>query len=135
MKKYSAEELNALSKEELLALLLQTQEQNVFFMEQIATMQAQRFGRKTERLECMGQDCLFNEAEVEAENDTDEPEADEITYIRKKRTPGKLDEMLKGLSSRIENHELSQEKLDEIFGKDGWKRLPDDVYPGVPSRN
>ena len=67
MKKYSAEELNALSKEELLTLLLQTQEQNAFFMEQIATMQAQRFGRKTERLECMGQDCLFNEAEVEAE--------------------------------------------------------------------
>ena len=79
MKKYSAEELNALSKEELLALLLQTQEQNAFFMEQIATMQAQKFGRKTERLECMGQDCLFNEAEAEAENDTDEPDAEEIT--------------------------------------------------------
>ena len=128
MKKYSAEELNALSKEELLALLLQTQEQNAFFMEQIATMQAQKFGRKTERLECMGQDCLFNEAEVEAENDTDEPDAEEITYTRKKRTPGKLDEMLKGLPSRIENHELHQEELEEIFGEGGWKRLPDDVF-------
>ena len=128
MKKYSAEELNALDKEELMALLLQAQEQNTFFMEQIATMQAQRFGRKTERLECMGQDSLFNEAEAESENDTDEPEAEEITYTRKKRTPGKLDEMLKGLPSRIENHELPQEELEEIFGEGGWKRLPDDVY-------
>ena len=128
MKKYSAEELNALSKEELLVLLLQTQEQNAFFMEQIANMQAQRFGRKTERLECIGQDCLFNEAEAESENDTDEPETEEITYTRKKRTPGKLDEMLKGLPSRIENHELSQKELNEIFGEGGWKRLPDDVY-------
>jgi len=36
--------------------------------------------------------------------------------------------MLKGLPSRIENYELPQEELEEIFGEGGWKRLPDDVY-------
>ena len=39
---------------------MQTQRQNALFMEQIATMQAQRFGRKTERLECLGQGNIFN---------------------------------------------------------------------------
>jgi transposase len=128
MKQYTAEELNALSKEEVVALLIQTQKQNALFMEQIATMQAQRFGRKTERLECLGQLSCFNEAEIEAAKDTDEPETEEISYTRKKRTPGKLDEMLKGLPSRVENHELSEEELTELFGTNGWKRLPDEVY-------
>ena len=44
MKQYTAEELNALSKEEIVALLIQTQKQNALFMELIATMQSQCFG-------------------------------------------------------------------------------------------
>ena len=36
--------------------------------------------------------------------------------------------MLKGIPFRTENHELSDEELTEIFGENGWKRLPDDVY-------
>ena len=82
MKQYTAEELNAMKKEEIVALLMQTQRQNALFMEQIATIQAQRFGRKTERLECLGQGSIFNEAEAESEKDTDEPETEEISYTR-----------------------------------------------------
>lgn len=128
MKQYTAEELNALSREEIVALLMQTQKQNALFMEPIATMQAQRFRCKTERMECLGQESFFNEAEAEAEKDTDEPETEEISYTRTKRKPGKLDEMPKGLPSRTENHELSVEELTEVFGENGWKRLPDDIY-------
>lgn len=131
MKQYTVEELNKLSKEQIVALLMQSQRQNALFMEQIATMQSQRFGRKTERLECLGQMSIFNEAEVEAEKDTDEPETEEVTRTtrtRKKRKPGKLDEMLKGLPLRTETHELSEEELTKIFGDKGWKRLPDEVY-------
>mgnify|MGYP002857279696 CR=1 FL=1 len=131
MKQHTAEELNKLSKEEIVALLMQVEKQNALFMEQIATMQSQRFGRKTERLECLGQESLegfFNEAEAEAEKDTDEPETEEVTYTRTKRKPGKLDEMLKGLPSRTENHELTDKELIDIFGENGWKRLPDDIY-------
>lgn len=133
MKQYSAEELNKLSKEDVVALLMQSQKQLALFMEQVATMQSQRFGRKTERLECLGQTSFFNEAEAEAKKDTDEPETEEpeteeIGYTRKKRQPGKLDEMLKGLPVRIENHELTAEELTEVFGENGWKRLPDETY-------
>ena len=128
MKQHTAEELNKLSKEEIVALLMQAEKQNTLFMEQIATMQSQRFGRKTERLECLGQESIFNEAEAEAEKDTDDPETEEVSYTRTKRKPGKLDEMLKGLPARTENHELTNEELIEIFGEKGWKRLPDDIY-------
>ncbi len=103
MKQYTAEELNKMNKEDVIALLLQAQNQNALFWEQIATMQSQRFGRKTEKLEALvGQLGMFNEAESEAEkcpegNEADEPETEEITYTRNKKKPGTLDEMLKGL--------------------------------------
>ena len=54
MKQYTAEELSKLNKEDVIALLLQAQKQNALFMEQISVMQAQRFGRKTEKLETAG---------------------------------------------------------------------------------
>ena len=67
--------------------------------------------------------------EAEAEKDTDEPEEIEtVSYTRTKRKPGKLDETLKGLPKRTVNHELTNEELTEIFGENGWKRLPDDIY-------
>lgn len=134
MKRHTVEELNALSREEMVALLMQLENQNALFAEQLATMQAQRFGRKSERLsEIAGQTTVFNEAEAEAEKATEEPETAEpetetITYTRNKKTPGTLDEMLKGIPTREERHELSEEELTEIFGKDGWKQLPDEVY-------
>ena len=132
MTQRTVEELNALSKEEMVALVMQLQRQNALFAEQIATMQAQRFGRRSERLsEIAGQGSIFNEAEAEAEKAAEEPEAEEtetITYTRNKKKPGKLDEMLKGLPVREELHELSEEELTKVFGKDGWKRLPDEVY-------
>ncbi len=133
MKQHTVEELNALSKEEVVALLMQSEKQNALFLEQIATMQSQRFGRKSERLEILGQESVFNEPEAEAEKDTDEPETTEtedetITYTRNKKKPGKLDEMLKGLPTRKEQHELSEEELVAIFGENGWKRLPDEIY-------
>ena len=132
MKQYTAEDLNKLDKEEVIALLLQSQKQNALFMEQIATMQAQRFGRKTEKLEYVGQISIFNEAEAESENPSEEeapaPETEEIAYTRVKKKPGKLDEMLKGLPVRTERHELSVEELTKLFGENGWKQLPDDVY-------
>ena len=40
MKQYSAEELNRMNKEDVIALLLQSQKQNALFWEQLSTMQA-----------------------------------------------------------------------------------------------
>ena len=91
------------------------------------------FGRKSERLEILGQESVFNEPEAEAEKETAEPEISEsetetITYMRNKRKPGKLDEMLKGLPTRKEQNELPEEELVATFGESGWKRLPDEIY-------
>ena len=91
------------------------------------------FGRKSERLEILGQESVFNEPEAEAEKETAEPEISEsetetITYMRNKRKPGKLGEMLKGLPTRKEQNELPEEELVATFGESGWKRLPDEIY-------
>ena len=99
MKQYTAEELSKLQKEDLVSLILQSQNQLNLFREQIATMQSQRFGRKTEKLETLvGQLGMFNEAETEAEKspevaEEDEPETEteEITYTRNKKKPGTLE--------------------------------------------
>ena len=129
MKQYTAEELNKLNKEDVIALLLQSQKQNALFMEQLATIQAQRFGRKTEKLEALtGQLGIFNEVETEAEkaeseDETAKPKTEEITYSRNKKQPGTLDEMLKGLPVREERHELTEEELTEIYGEKGWKMI------------
>ena len=72
-----------MNKEDVIALLLQSQKQVLLFAEQLAVMQSQRFGRKTEKLkELEGQLGFFNEAEAEAEKEevADEPETEEITY-------------------------------------------------------
>ena len=134
MKRLTAEELNKMGKEEIISLLLQMQNQNALFMEQIATMQSQRFGRKTEKLDTLsGQISFFNEAEAEAEKESEESEQEKITYTRNKKKPGKLEELLKGLPVREEKHELSDAELTEIFSAGGWKRLPDEVYKKLES--
>ena len=68
------------------------------------------------------------EADKEPETEEEEPETEEIIYTRNKKKPGTLDEMLKGLPVREEQHALTEEELTEIFGENGWKQLPDEIY-------
>lgn len=139
---YSKEELNKCSKEVLIDLFLSMQEQmnqmnhNLKLLtEQIAIANQKRFGRSSEKLDLDGQLSLngcFNEAEVTADSDasTVEPELEEIcphSYKRHKKK-GKREEDLKGIETKEISHELSDEQLTTLFGKNGWKRLPDEVY-------
>ena len=128
LKQYTAEELTVMRKEEIIALLMQAQKQNALFMEQLAVMQANRFGRKTEKLGCLDQLSLLNEPEKESTEDEPEPEIEEVVQIRKKRPKGKLEQDLAGFSVRVETHELGEAELAAVFGANGWKRLPDEVY-------
>lgn len=64
MKQYTPEELNKLSKEEIVALLMQSQKEAALFKERLEELQMHLFGRSTERMECLGQESIFNEAEV-----------------------------------------------------------------------
>lgn len=140
MKQLTTKDLNNLSKEDMAAMILQMQTTINTLSEQVAVLNANKFGRKSEKLKVIeGQmtiyDSAFNEAEAlidenaesSGADNTDEPEIETVVIRRKKHT-GKRDEDLAELPTRIERHELSDEQLTEIFGENGWKRLPDEIY-------
>lgn len=152
MKQLSSSELNSMSKEDLASMVLQMQkqqqemqqlheqlqqqqkqmEQQIYTLnEKIAIMNARHFGRSTEKLETLpGQMNIFNEAEVAAAEAIAEPAIEQVV-VRRKKKKGQRKEDLSRLPKRIENHELTKEQLKAIFGENGWKRLPDEVYSRV----
>lgn len=131
MKQLSASELNNLSKEDMAAMILQLQQQVNSLNGKIALLNARHFGRSTEKLsELPGQMNYLNEAEKEAEAPHAEPTIEQVVP-RKKKQPGKRKDDLSQLPKRVENHELTTEQLTEIYGENGWKRLPDEVYSRV----
>ncbi|MCD8019519.1 MAG: transposase [Clostridiales bacterium] len=87
-KKYTVEQLNNFSRQELVTLFLSQQEQLVkmnenidSLIEQIRIANQQRFGRHTEKLsEIPGQLSFFNEAEQLSETTDEfaEPDQDDI---------------------------------------------------------
>lgn len=136
MEKITEENLNNLSKEQLVTMVMDIQKQVSILEERIAVMNVNTYGRKTEKLiEDPDQIRFFNEVEAvqdETDYDDGEPEESEetetIAYTRKKKQKGKRETDL----SRFEHvqimHELSEEELTEEFGEGGWKRLPDQIY-------
>ena len=131
MKQFSSSELNHMSKEDLAAMVLQMQQQINSLNEKVAILNARYFGRSTERLEALpGQMSVFNEAEAAAVEAAAEPTID-LVVVKKKKQKGKRKEDLSHLPVRMERHELSKEELEEIYGANGWKRLPDEVYSRV----
>ena len=90
MKQYTPEELNKLSKEEIVALLMQSQKEAALFKERLEELQMHLFGRSTERMECLGQESIFNEAEVKYSEEENEPEIEKAVVVRPKRPRGKL---------------------------------------------
>jgi transposase len=133
--KFTIEQLQNCSKDEMIAIVLQMQQENALFAEKLAVWEAARFGRKTEKLEEFeGQLNIFNEVEALVdEQETEEAAADETnTSPRKaKREAGFREKTLHNLPVRIVSHELSDDELIRIFGENGWKRLPDRVYTKV----
>ena len=128
MTKYSEEELNNLNKEDLVKLLLETQNEYFRLAEQNTINVMNRFSRSSEKMEIEGQ-LSFNEAEAEVNYVAKEPEIDEvITVAAHKRKAGKRKKDLEGIESEVIDLTLSDEKLKEIFGDKGYKCLPDEVY-------
>ena len=140
--RYTEDELNKCSKNVLISLFLAMQEQmeqlnrNMELLtEQVAIANQKRFGRSSEKLGLDGQlsmkEC-FNEAEVTLDSASIiiEPEMEEVCphpYKRKKQK-GKREEDLHDIGTETIPHELTGDQLTEFFGKDGWKRLPDEIY-------
>ena len=129
MKLYTEEQLKNCSREELIEAVLQAQNRYSNLLEHLTANNVNSYGRKSEKMEYEDQESFFNEAEAIV-SDTDpltEPELEEITYKRRKQS-GKREEDLAGFPTTVVRHELPEEELTELFGENGWKRLPDQVY-------
>ena len=141
--KYTQEQLNSLDRETLTRLFLSQQEQleNIdhtlqLVLEQMADLKRHRFGRSSEKhetegqvsfMEVEGKIVFFNESEaVAAEESTEEPE--DVSRTRPKKKQGKREEDLNGIPVVVVEHSMTDEELEDKFGKDGFKQLPDEVY-------
>lgn len=133
MTKLSEEQLNNLSKEELVAQAMELQDQYInlsqrvdYLTEQVMLMNQ----RKNTSSVPDGQMNLFeffNEVEALTKPSLPEPSINSIpvkSHSRKQR--GKREEDLKDLPIRIIEHTLSDEELKETF-PNGYKELPDEI--------
>ena len=136
-KTYTVEELEKCSKAELMRMLLAMQDQMERMngslenlIGQIRVANQQKFGRHTEKLEAMeGQLSFFNEAEYLSEEDSEE-EAEDILpkKPRNKKQEGKQEADLKDFPEESHDHDISQEELDQLFGKGCWREMPTEEY-------
>ncbi|MCI6044862.1 IS66 family transposase [bacterium] len=140
---YTEEKLNSLDKETLIQLFLSQQEQLKqidhtlqLVLEQVADLKRHRFGRSSERheteaqisfMEVDGRIVFFNEAEAVVAEESGEA-SETATRQKPKKRQGKREEDLSGLPVVVIEHSMPEEELDELFGKDGFKQLPDEVY-------
>ena len=104
-------------------------------IEQIADVNNKRYGHSSEKLETIsGQlelELIFNEAEALTETlYVVEPVEEDVIQPRRKNK-GKREADLKDLPIEVIVHTLSEEKLQDVFGTDGWKQLPDEIYKRV----
>jgi len=137
-KKYTVEELNQCSKQELMLLVMSLQDQMTQMNENLEKLIEQvrignqlRFGRHSESLDVInGQLSLFNEAEALSEDSAGEPVIEEVlpAVPRKKKQRGKRDEDLSGFEEEQILHSVPLEKLCEMYGEGNYKRMPDESY-------
>ena len=142
--KYTEEQLNSLDRETLTKLFLSQQEQleNIdhnlqLVLEQMADLKRHRFGRSSEKheakdqlsfMEVDGKIVFFNESEAVVEEGNTQEETESVSRTKPKKKQGKREEDLEGLPAVVVEHSMTDEELEDKFGKDGWKQLPDEVY-------
>ena len=135
--KHTLDELNNLSREELITMVLMMQGQldtlndNIEkLIEQVRLANSYRFGKSSEKLSVIeGQMSFFDEADAMYDNSMVEPEADEVISVRKKKAKGQRELDLKEFPvDVIPTHSVSEEELDAFFGKGNWRKMPDETY-------
>ena len=135
--KHTLDELNNLSREELITMVLMMQGQldtlndNIEkLIKQVRLANSYRFGKRSEKLSVIeGQISFFDDADAMYDNFAAEPEADEVIFVRKKKTKGQRELGLKEFPvDVIPVHRVSEEALDAFFGKGNWKKMPDETY-------
>ena len=137
MGKHTLNELNNLSREELITIVLSMQRQldalneNIEkLIEQVRIANSYRFGRHTETMKSIdGQLSFFDEAEAFYDVSVKEPSAEEVLPVRKKKAKGQRELNLKEIPEEIiPPYSVSEESLDDFYGRGNWRRMPDEVY-------
>jgi len=134
--KHTLDELNNCSREELITMVLMMQGQldtlneNIEkLIEQVRIANNHRFGKHTEKLDVIdGQLSFFDEAEAAYDESIKEPTADEVIPPKKKKQKGQRDINLKDFPQEQFSHKLSDEELDNFYGKGNWRRMPSETY-------
>lgn len=134
--KHTLDELNNCSREELITMVLMMQGQldtlneNIEkLIEQVRIANNHRFGKHTEKLDVIdGQLSFFDEAEAAYDESIKEPAADEVIPPKKKKQKGQRDINLKDFPQEQFSHKLSDEELDNFYGKGNWRRMPSETY-------
>ena len=142
--KYTEEQRNSFDRETLTRLFLSQQEQleNIDYtlqlvLEQMADLKRHRFGRSSEKhetedqlsfMEVDGKIVFFNEAEAVAAEENTQEGPESVSRRKPKKKQGKREEDLSGLPVVVVEHSMTDEELEDKFGKGGWKQLPDEVY-------
>ncbi len=142
--KYTEEQRNSFDRETLTRLFLSQQEQleNIdhtlqLVLEQMADLKRHRFGRSSEKhetedqlsfMEVDGKIVFFNEAEAVAAEENTQEGPESVSRRKPKKKQGKREEDLDGLPVVVVEHSMTDEELEDKFGKGGWKQLPDEVY-------
>ncbi len=138
-KKYSRDELNNSSHDELVTVVLLMQEQmelmnkNLEILsEQLRVANNARFGKHTETMKSIdGQLSFFDEAEAIYDPEHEEPSIEEV-IPEKKRKPkkkGQRDMDLSGFPEEVQPvHDVSKEELDAFFGEGNWRLMTKEEY-------
>lgn len=148
--KYTEEQLNSIDKSLLITMFLGLQEpfetlsdkltsmdnRMQLMMKQLILSRQERFGRSSEKMtdpeqicfiEVEGEIMFFNEAEAVGDLDAPEPSDLEPPKPKSKKTTGKKNEDLSGLTTHVIPHYMTEQELIREFGENGWKQLPDVV--------
>ena len=139
---YTEEQLNNFDKATLVQLFLvqQSQLQDIdrklqLLLEQVAVLNNNRFGKKSEKLdtgnqisfmEVDGNIIFFNEAEAVDAFSLEDEEA--TVKPRGSKSRGKRAADIKDLPVVPVDHKMTQEELVSEFGENGWYQLEDEIY-------
>ena len=137
--KHTLGELNNLSREELITIILGMQGQldalneNIEkLIEQVRLANQHRFGRHTETMESIdGQLSFFDEADALFNPLVQEPDVEDVLprKAKKKKAKGQREEDLKDFPEDIiPTHTVSREALNAFYGEGNWRQMPSETY-------